>query len=108
MMQLIDEVKKDGDTIGGVVTCLAKGVPAGWGSPVFGKLEADLARAMLSIPACKGFEIGSGLRCCDARQRVSTRRDQRKQTSNHAGGTLGGLSSGAPIEFVHSTGLYAL
>ena len=101
MMQLIDEVKKDGDTIGGVVTCVAKGVPAGWGSPVFGKLEADLARAMLSIPACKGFEIGSGFD--GVAMRGSEHNDplgpKNASTSNHAGGTLGGLSSGAPIEF---------
>ena len=101
----IDEVKKDGDTIGGVVTCLAKGVPAGWGSPVFGKLEADLARAMLSIPACKGFEIGSGFD--GVAMRGSEHNDplgpKNASTSNHAGGTLGGMSSGAPISFaVHS------
>ena len=60
MIERIEQVRKEGDSIGGVVCCIVKGVPAGWGEPVFDKLEADLAKAMLSIPACKGFEIGGG------------------------------------------------
>ncbi|MCC6623401.1 MAG: chorismate synthase [Deltaproteobacteria bacterium] len=60
MTELIEAVKKDGDTIGGVIAAVARGVPAGWGDPVFDKLEALLARAMLSLPAAKGFESGSG------------------------------------------------
>src|ERR1700722_15029911 len=60
MIERIQEVRKQGDSIGGVVKCIAKGVPAGWGEPIFDKLEAELAKAMLSIPACKGFEVGSG------------------------------------------------
>src|SRR5690606_33497340 len=60
MRALIERVKADGDSVGGVVRCVARGVPPGLGEPVFGKLEAELARAMLSIPATKGFEIGNG------------------------------------------------
>ena len=60
MTALIEEVRKQGDSVGGIVCCVAKGVPSGWGEPVFDKLEADLAKAVISIPACKGFEVGSG------------------------------------------------
>jgi chorismate synthase len=60
MIELIKEVKKDGDTIGGLVSCVVKGVPVGLGEPVFDKLHADLGKAMLSINAAKGFEYGSG------------------------------------------------
>ena len=60
MEALIRSVRADGDSIGGIVRCVAKGVPAGWGEPVFDKLEADLAKAMLSLPAAKGFESGLG------------------------------------------------
>jgi len=60
METLIKEVKADGDTIGGIVRCVARNVPAGWGAPVFDKLEADLAKGMLSLPAAKGFESGLG------------------------------------------------
>ncbi|MCC7103285.1 MAG: chorismate synthase [Fimbriimonadaceae bacterium] len=60
MIALIEGVRKQGDTVGGVVACLVRGVPAGWGEPVFDKLEADLAKAVMSLPASKGFEIGSG------------------------------------------------
>ena len=57
---MILQAKKEGDTLGGVVSATARNVPAGWGAPVFDKLEADLAKACLSLPACKGFDIGSG------------------------------------------------
>ena len=60
MVQRIDEARKRGDSLGGVVTCVAQGVPPGLGEPVFDKLEAELAKGLLSLPACKGFEIGSG------------------------------------------------
>jgi len=60
MIAHIEEVRKDGNSVGGVVGCVARGVPAGWGEPVFDKLEADLAKAVMSLPACKGFEVGSG------------------------------------------------
>jgi hypothetical protein len=60
MYALIDAVRRRGDSIGGVVECVARGVPAGLGEPVFDKLEADLAKALISLPAAKGFEVGSG------------------------------------------------
>ena len=60
MIAAIDAVRVKGDSCGGVVTCIARGVPKGWGSPVFNKLEAELAKALMSLPASKGFEIGSG------------------------------------------------
>src|SRR5262249_8485428 len=60
MIELIERVRKAGDTVGGIVTGVARGVPPGWGEPVFDRLEADLAKAMLSLPASKGFDIGSG------------------------------------------------
>jgi chorismate synthase len=71
MIDLIKSVKKDGDTIGGVITGVIKGVPAGLGEPVFDKLHADLAKAMMSINACKGFEYGSGFFRCNAK-RINT------------------------------------
>ena len=61
MMRLIDDIRKDGDTIGSIVKTLVLDLPPGWGAPVFDRLEADLAKACLSIPACKGFEIERAL-----------------------------------------------
>ncbi|MCW5942023.1 MAG: chorismate synthase [Fimbriimonadaceae bacterium] len=102
MIDLIEQIRKDGDSVGGVVACVARGCPPGWGEPVFDKLEADLAKALLSIPACKGFEIGSGFAGTDLRGsehndpfypeagRVRTR-------TNHSGGVQGGISNGEPI-----------
>ena len=60
MIRLIEKMRSAGNTVGGIVEGVARGVPAGWGEPVFDKLEADLAKAMLSLPACKGFESGYG------------------------------------------------
>ncbi len=102
METLILEVKKAGDTVGGVVGCIGKNIPEGWGSPVFDKLEADLAKACLSLPACKGFEIGSGFEGTYLRgsahndQWVMTNQGAQYQ-SNHAGGTLGGISTGQSL-----------
>ena len=62
MIRLVERVRKQGDSVGGVITGVARGVPVGWGMPVFDRLEADLAKAMLSLPASKGFDIGSGFR----------------------------------------------
>jgi chorismate synthase len=102
MISLIEQVRKDGDSIGGVVECVARGVPAGWGEPVFDKLEADLAKAMLSLPACKGFEVGSGFAMTE--QRGSEVNDHFRNvngkvvtTTNHSGGIQGGISNGMPI-----------
>ena len=60
MIRLIEKMRRDGDSVGGLIECVARGVPPGWGEPVFDRLEADLAKAMLSLPASKGFEVGSG------------------------------------------------
>ena len=93
----------EGDSVGGVVEAIALNVPVGLGDPVYEKLEANLAKAMLSIPASKGFEIGCGFAA--ARMRGSEHNDgfgldeegKVELTSNHAGGTLGGISTGEPI-----------
>lgn len=111
MLTRIEEIRKEGNSVGGVIGCVARGVPAGWGEPVFDKLEADLAKALLSLPASKGFEIGSGfagtlltgrdhndafealdptLLGPDGKPQVTTR-------SNHSGGIQGGISNGMPI-----------
>ena len=104
MEKRIVDLKEAGDSIGGVVTCVCRNVPAGLGEPVFDKLEAKLAQAMLSIPATKGFEIGSGFAGTRMRGSIHndpfTRRgDRLMPVQNNAGGTLGGISSGAPILF---------
>jgi chorismate synthase len=98
----IESAKADGDTVGGVVACVVRGVPVGLGEPVFDKLEADLAKAMLSLPASKSFEVGSGL--AGTRMRGSAHNDSfRSQngrvvtTTNHSGGIQGGISNGMPI-----------
>ncbi|MAD61034.1 MAG: chorismate synthase [Myxococcales bacterium] len=104
--KLIVDAKKDGDTLGGIVSAIARNVPAGWGSPVFDKLEADLAKACLSLPACKGFDIGSGFEGValkgsehnDAWKAPPHSQDMPIAASNRAGGTLAGISTGAPIE----------
>ncbi len=93
------------DSVGGIVTCVCQGVPAGWGEPVFGKLDALLAQAMLSIPACKGFDVGDGFRA--SRGRGSALNDvfragpdgRLTTSSNHSGGIQGGISNGRPIVF---------
>ncbi len=104
MIDFIDEVKKQGDSIGGVIKGVIKNVPPGLGEPVFDKLHADLGKAMLSINAVKGFEIGSGFAGVELLgsmhndpfilidNKVSTK-------TNHAGGILGGISNGEDIYF---------
>jgi chorismate synthase len=99
----IDQARRQQDSLGGVVQCVARGVPPGLGEPVFDKLEADLARAMLSLPASKGFEIGSGF--AGTRLTGSTHNDAfvpgpggRPHTeTNRSGGIQGGISNGEPI-----------
>lgn len=100
----IRQVRKEGDTIGGVVSAVAMGVPAGWGEPVFDKLHAELGKAMLSINAAKGFEYGSGFD--GVRMRGSQHNDifVNKQgliqtLSNYSGGIQGGISNGMDIYF---------
>lgn len=104
MEALIARVKDEGDTVGGRISCCIKGAPIGLGEPLFDKLHADLAKAMMSINAAKGFEIGSGFSA--AAMRGSQHNDQLehkdgkvKQKTNNAGGVLGGVSTGADIVF---------
>jgi chorismate synthase len=102
MIELIERVRREGDSIGGIAEIVAKGVPAGWGEPVFDKLKADLAKGLMSLPAVLGFEYGSGFAA--ARSRGSQNNDtfvKRDETisteTNRHGGMLGGISSGEPI-----------
>ncbi len=103
MLTLIKEVQRSGDTIGGVVRCVARGVPAGLGEPVFDKLEADLAKAMLSLPAAKGFESGLGygsvgMRGSEHNDLFTQDGEGKVQTvTNNSGGIQGGISNGMPI-----------
>lgn len=105
MIDLIERVKIDGDTIGGIVTCVITGLPVGLGEPVADKLSATLAAAMMSINAAKGFEIGMGFE--GARHRGSEMIDpfavddsgRIVTTANHSGGIQGGISNGADIYF---------
>lgn len=101
MESYIAELKDKGDSCGGVVSCVASGVPAGWGEPVFDKLHADLAKAMMSINAVKGFEIGAGFDA--ARMLGSVHNDAFNSdfstTSNYSGGIQGGISNGQDITF---------
>ena len=101
MEGLISEVKKEGDTLGGIIQCIVKNVPAGLGEPVFDKLHASLGKSMLSINAVKGFEIGSGFE--SASMKGSDHNDvfDAKETtiSNFSGGVQGGISNGMPIVF---------
>ena len=104
MIQLIEKVRRAGDTVGGIVEGVARGVPAGWGEPVFDRLEADLAKAMLSLPASKGFEIGSGFGgiILTGRQHNDPFRAKGGKvftTSNRSGGVQGGISNGQTIYF---------
>lgn len=95
---LIDGLRRDGDSVGARVTVVAQGVPPGLGEPVFDRIDADLAHAMMGINAVKGVEIGDGFRVVE--QRGSQHRDELTPggfLSNHAGGTLGGISSGQDI-----------
>jgi chorismate synthase len=104
MEQLVREVRDAADSLGGTVSCVCRNVPVGWGEPVFDKLEASLAQAMLSLPATKGFEIGSGFAGTELlgsqHNDPFVLKDGRLGTvTNHAGGTLGGISSGETILF---------
>ena len=104
MEQLILDVKADGDTIGGIITCIVKGCPVGLGEPAFSKLHADLGAAMLSINAVKGFEYGEGF--AGVGQRGSEQNDiffndcgTINTRTNHSGGIQGGISNGQDIYF---------
>lgn len=102
MIELIETVRKDGDSIGGVAEIVATGVPPGWGEPVFDKLKADLGKAMLSLPAVLGVEYGAGFAVATMKgseaNDVFTKDGERIVTrTNRHGGMLGGISSGMPI-----------
>ncbi|RBQ08992.1 chorismate synthase [Pedobacter miscanthi] len=107
MIEFIDSVRKDGDTVGGKIGCVIKGCPAGLGEPVFDKLHADLGKAMLSINAVHGFEYGSGFAGSELRgsqhndipQPKAADSKVFKTTTNYAGGILGGISNGMDITF---------
>jgi chorismate synthase len=104
MIEAVDTARKAGNSVGGIITCAVRGAPVGWGEPVFDRLEADLAKAMLSLPATKGFEIGSGFGGTDLTglehndefymegPRVRTR-------TNRSGGVQGGITNGETIWF---------
>jgi chorismate synthase len=100
--QLVDEARKAGSSLGAVVECVASGVPAGWGAPIYAKLDADLASAMMGINAVKGVEIGDGFGA--ARLTGETNADPMRPgadapefLANHAGGIAGGISTGQPV-----------
>ena len=104
MNKKIEELRAAGDSAGGVIECLVRGCPVGLGQPVFDKLDAALAGAMLSIGAVKGFEIGDGFAAADSlgsanNDTMHAENGKPLFDSNHAGGVLGGLSSGADILF---------
>ena len=105
MVALIKRVRAEGDSVGGVIECRVRGVPAGWGAPVFDRLEADLAKAMLSLPATKGFEIGSGFTgsLLKGSQHndvlVARGRGRIRTATNNSGGVQGGISNGEEIVF---------
>jgi chorismate synthase len=104
MIERIKAVRADGDSVGGLIRCQVRGVPAGLGEPVFDRLEADLAKAMLSLPATKGFEIGSGfggtLLKGSEHNDLWEKRDGRPRTvTNRSGGIQGGISNGEEIYF---------
>ena len=104
MATYIQQLKEEGDSTGGVIRCVVTGLPTGLGEPVFDKLHADLAKAMLSINACKGFAIGSGfsgvaLRGSEHNDQFILREGNVETVSNRSGGVQGGISNGMPISF---------
>ena len=104
MIRLIERTRNVGDTVGGIVEGVARGVPVGWGEPVFDRLEADLAKGMLSLPATKAFEIGSGfggilLTGREHNDPFRMKGGKVRTTSNRSGGIQGGISNGETIFF---------
>jgi chorismate synthase len=104
MIRLIEKMRQAGDTVGGIIEGVARGVPPGWGEPVFDRLEADLAKAMLSLPASKGFDIGSGfggilLTGNQHNDPFRAKAGKVYTTSNRSGGIQGGISNGQSIYF---------
>jgi chorismate synthase len=104
MIRLIEKMRRAGDSVGGIVEGVARGVPVGWGEPVFDKLEADLAKAMMSLPASKGFEIGSGFAGIEMTGRehndlFRAKGGKVRTVTNRSGGIQGGISNGETIYF---------
>ncbi|MDQ6625811.1 MAG: chorismate synthase, partial [Verrucomicrobiota bacterium] len=104
MIEEIENARSEGDSLGGVIECVIRGVPAGLGEPVFDKLEADLAKAMLSLPATKGFEIGSGfaatrMKGSEHNDAFEMRDEKVRTATNRSGGVQGGISNGEDIVF---------
>jgi chorismate synthase len=104
MIRLIEKMRQAGDSVGGIVEGVARGVPPGWGEPVFDRLEADLAKAMLSLPASKGFDIGSGfggilLTGTQHNDPFRMKGGKVRTTTNRSGGIQGGISNGETIYF---------
>jgi chorismate synthase len=104
MIERIKAVRSEGDSVGGVIQCRVRGLPVGLGEPVFDRLEADLAKAMLSLPATKGFEVGSGfggslLRGSEHNDLFENRDGRVRTTTNRSGGVQGGISNGEELVF---------
>ncbi len=104
MAEAIRQAQRAGDSVGGVVGCVCRGVPVGWGEPVFGKLNGELARAMMTIPAARGFEVGAGFAAAAMRGSAHNDpyvwKDRRIGTqTNRSGGIQGGISDGEPLLF---------
>jgi chorismate synthase len=104
MIERIKQVRSEGDSVGGLIECRVRGLPAGLGEPVFDRLEADLAKAMLSLPATKGFELGSGfagaaLRGSEHNDLFTTEGGRVRTTTNRSGGVQGGISNGEELVF---------
>ena len=104
MIAAVEVARKSGNSLGGVVTCVARGCPPGWGEPVFDRLEADLAHAMLSLPASKGFEIGSGfagteLTGLEHNDTFYMDGDRVRTRTNRSGGVQGGITNGEAVYF---------
>jgi chorismate synthase len=104
MIRLIERTRRAGDSVGGIVECAARGVPPGWGEPVFDRLEADLGKGMLSLPASKGFEIGSGfggalLTGLQHNDAFRMKGGKVRTVTNNSGGVQGGISNGETIYF---------
>ena len=104
MIQAIEEARDSGDSLGGIITCIVKNCPPGLGEPVFDKLHAKLGQAILSINACKGFDIGAGfdavgMRGSEHNDPFVKKEEKISTTSNHSGGVQGGISNGMDIVF---------
>lgn len=104
MIERIKQVRSEGDSVGGTIECRVRGLPVGLGAPVFDRLEADLGKAMLSLPATKGFEIGSGfagtfLKGSEHNDLFESREGRVRTVTNHSGGVQGGISNGEELVF---------